>query len=184
MVSHLLFCFVATAMVAAPEETGEFDRAVNAFCLLGALRERPITPTELKAILPARHRLGYSMEDLLNAGARLGLPLEPLRLPPGARAPDRPMIVYLKDIPTGHFAVIRPVGITGKMIQVLDPPHAPRITDFSAYSSTLAWTGRALAPRRFAWSPWLLGVSVAGLSLGAAVGLRSRRSGRRRPEPV
>ena len=59
-----------------------------------------------------------------------GLALDGVRLGPGDPTPGRPAIVFVRDEDKGsHFAVIRPVGSTGTMVQVIDPPGVPWIGD-------------------------------------------------------
>ena len=48
----------------------------------------------------------------------------------------------------GHFLVIRPVGPTGRSVQVLDGIHEPVVIDSDRFSSQPGWTGLALTPSR------------------------------------
>ena len=124
-----------------------------------------------------RSRDGYSMAELAEASRVLGLRLDGMQLDRRGARPDRPVIAFFKDAKVGHFAIIRPVGTTGAMCQVLDPPHALRLIDYAEVARMPTWTGRVLAPA----SPWairnaapLLAGAGALVVTGAVVGRRRR----------
>jgi len=129
-----------------------------------------------------------AMAELATAARSLGLQLDGNRLVKGDTSLDRPAIVFLKDARGGHFAVLRPVGNTGTMVQVIDPPHVPWIADYDQIVSGKTWTGRILV-RRDAWIvrnmiPVLM--AVAGcvlLVMGLSHGLRTVRGLRMRSTP-
>jgi hypothetical protein len=75
--------------------------------------------------------------------------------------------------------VIRPVGHSGKLVQVLDPNRDPEVLDADRLERSRSWTGLALVPRRSSRS----GQVFAGLlALGAAAAaLPVLRQARRRP---
>ena len=72
----------------------------------------------------------------------------------------------------------RSVGTTGTMVQVIDPPYAPWIADYSQLFTAKPWTGRLLIPL----DPWPvryaipLLMSAAGLILFAVAVRRGMRS--------
>jgi hypothetical protein len=173
----VILSLAATAGVGSPEETMRLDCGVNALYVLLRLEDRPVTLDRLEAALPPHHPDGYSMAELATAGGRLGLELEGVRFAKGDRALDRPAIAFLKDTRGGHFAVLRPVGTTGTMVQVIDPPYAPWIADYDRVLAAKSWTGRVLIPS----DPWsirhavLLAAVAIGLSLLAAALWRRRR---------
>ncbi len=138
---------------------------------------RPVSLDHLESALPPRHPDGYSMAELAAAARLLGLQLEGVRFATGDKPLDRPAIGFLKDAKGGHFAVFRPVGSTGTMVQVIDPPYVPWIADYDRVFSAKPWTGRILV-RRDAWlvrnmipSP----LAVAGSMLIVAGIIRRRR---------
>lgn len=159
-----LLALTVNARAAEPEATTTLDCGVNALFVLLRLEGRPVTIDRLESVLPARHSDGYSMAELAAAARPLGLDLEGVRFAKGDKALDRPAIVFLKDAKGGHFAVLRPVGSTGTMVQVIDPPHAPWIADYDRVLSAKSWTDRILIPR----DPWLRRYAVS-LSLMGAV---------------
>lgn len=65
--------------------------------------------------------------------------------------------------------VVRPVGHTGKLVQVLEANTIPVIVDAKDLFSSPEWTGLALVPSRPNWPARILG----GVSAIAAVGLVS-----------
>jgi len=75
---------------------------------------------QLEAQLPPPKATGYSMKELRDAGRALGLPLIGVRLKNGPRSLDRPAIVHLDQGTHGHFVVLRPLGHTGSLVQLLD----------------------------------------------------------------
>jgi hypothetical protein len=160
----LLLGFAMNARAAGPDETTTLDCGVNSLYVLLRLEGRPATIDRLLSSLPARHSEGYSMAELSAASRALGLDLEGVKFVKGDKELDRPAIAFLKDAKGGHFAVLRPVGTTGTMVQVIDPPYAPWIADYDRVLSTRSWTDRILVPRR----PWL-GRNAVSLSL-AVVG--------------
>jgi len=102
---------------------------------------------QIEAHLPAPTAAGRSMRDLRDAARELGLKLSAISLKE-AGAIDRPMLAFLKDGARGHFVVIRPVGHTGRLAQVIDLDQPPRVVDKSALFSDRTWTGFALVPGR------------------------------------
>lgn len=142
-------CFAVE--VPEPNETVKVDCGVNALYVLLVLEGHNATLEQLTTALPARHPEGYSMAELAKASSTFGLELEGIRFAKGDKPPLRPIIAFLKDVRGGHFAVLRPVGTTGTMVQVLDPPNAPWIGDYTQVMTAKPWTGRVLTPR----APWL-----------------------------
>ncbi len=164
--ASVLLLGLATAAcgpVARAAETTKLDCGVNALFVLLKLEGRPVTLDRLESALPPRHRDGYSMAELSKAAASLGLTLEGVRFAKGDRALDRPAIAFIKDAKGGHFTVLRPVGTTGTMVQVIDPPHVPWITDYDRLFASRPWTGRILLAR----DPWPVRYALP-LSIAAA----------------
>ena len=96
-------------------------RAYSLYILWG-IENRSISLDKIEKALPPKHPEGYSMAELKSASEALGMPLEGVRFGTGDPPLDRPVIAYFKDAKEGHFAVLRPVGTTGTMVQFLDPP--------------------------------------------------------------
>jgi len=119
---------------------------------------------------------GRSMKDLRDGAARLGLALDGVRWPRGGSIPDRPVIAFLDRKPHGHFIAVRPVGHSGKLVQVFDGEAPPEVIDASRLTALNEWTGLILTSHRSNWSARLAGGAM-GLILIAypiAKGFRSR----------
>ena len=119
------------------------------------------------------------MAELKAAAKLLGLDLEGVRFDKRDTALDRPVIAFLKDAKGGHFAILRPVGTTGTMVQVIDPPHAPWITDYERLFASKPWMGRILVPS----DPWIVQnaaplIATGGLLLLVAAFWHRLRSAR------
>jgi hypothetical protein len=126
------------------------DCGLNALFLLLKLEQHPVSLGRIGSMLPQRQTDGYSMTELATASAKLGLELEGVRFAQGDRPLDGAAIAFFRNGQNGHFAVLRPVGTTGTMVQVIDPPRAPWIADYERVVSGTTWTGRILV-RRGAW---------------------------------
>ena len=138
---------------------------MSALFILLRLEGRHVDLDRMESALPPRHPRGYSMADLAAASRSLGGRMEGVRFSCGREDMPltRPAIAFVNGARGGHFAVLRPVGATGTMVQVIDPPGAPRITDYDRILSSKAWTGRVLVPR----DPWIVRNAVP-LATGAA----------------
>ena len=183
----VLLCSIATlgpalsVAAAGPDEQTKLDCGVNALFVLLRLEGRLVTLDRLESALPFRHPQGYSMAELAAGGRALGLSLEGVRLARGDKGLDRPAIAFLKDAKGGHFAVLRPVGSTGTMVQVIDPPHVPWIGDYDRVFSARPWTGRVLVRR----DPWLVRNMIPSLmALAGSILIVAGITRRRRPVDV
>lgn len=182
--SRLGLSLALTLAVSASQVVAEEPRPTNTDCgvyalfVLFEIQGRPVTLEALDRALPPRHPEGYSMAELARASRALGLTLTGSRFDRGDAPLDGPAIAFVKEERAGHFVVLRPVGTTGTMVQVIDPPYAPRVVDVASLIGSAVWTGRVLTVDR----PRSLGkvaypVSAAtGLVLLAIV---ARRRGRR-----
>ncbi len=174
-----ILALTARVGAAEPGATTKLDCGANALHILLRLEGRPVTIDRLDSALPPRRRDGYSMAELAAAAESLGLELEGVRFAKGDPALNRPAIAFIRGKQDGHFGVLRPVGNTGTMVQVIDPPHAPRIVDYDEVLSAKAWTGRILIPRE----AWLvrnkipvLAATLGAMLLGIAFTLRLHRN--------
>jgi len=154
-----------SARAAAAEQKTKLDCGVNALFILLHLEGRPVTLDRVESVLPPRRPDGYSMAELSAAARSFGMNLEGVHFGKGDRALDRPAIVFLKDAKGGHFAALRPVGTTGTMVQVIDPPHFPWITDYDRLFAARPWTGRILLRR----DPWHVRYAMPLVLAGVAV---------------
>ncbi len=94
------------------------------------------------------------MKELRDAARACGLNLDGIELRPSEKSPRDASIAWLRQGPHGHFVVVRPVGHTGKLVQVIDLSERIEIVDASQLYSSSAWTGLVLMKRRRA-APFL-----------------------------
>jgi ABC-type bacteriocin/lantibiotic exporter with double-glycine peptidase domain len=106
--------------------------------------------------LPVTGGRGRAMYDLMRVGRRLGLPLEGSRVDSVLEFPDTACVIYLKLPAGGHYVVGRPVGFTGKLIQILDGYQEPAVVAKQELIRSIGWTGLTLRAK----SRWTLGKSV------------------------
>jgi ABC-type bacteriocin/lantibiotic exporter with double-glycine peptidase domain len=118
---------------------------------------------------------GHSFRDLRAAAHRFGLSLDALVVAKEPSAMRAPALFFLRSGDDGHFVVVRPVGHTGRMVQVLDGDRAPVVVDAVWLFAWPSWTGLALVPRRAND----LAVLAACVSLLSAIALACRTLRRR-----
>ncbi len=154
----------------ADDERTRLDCGANALYLLLHLEGRPVTVEQLLSKLPPHRPDGYSMAELAATSRALGLELEGVRFAKGDPNPDRPAIAFIENARGGHFTMLRPVGSTGSMVQVVDPPSPPWVTDYDRLFVDGLWTGRILTPRPPWYSPARASgrLAMAGVILAAA----------------
>lgn len=156
-----------------------YDCGTLALYTLLRLEGRATRLVDVGTSLHPRPAPGSSMRELRDAAASLGVRLTGIRLPPDGRL-DRPAIVFTRRGGHGHFFVLRPVGHTGELVQVLDALQDPDVTDMPNLVNSPGWTGLALIPSRPRW-PVRLGWSLLGIAIICSLGLlfAARRSRRR-----
>ncbi len=106
------------------------------------------------------------MKELREAARSFGLRLDGVFIGKKAELIDRPILVFLKVDRKGHFLVVRPVGHTGKLAQVIDSNQQTRVMEKSDLVASDQWTGLVLAPRRTDWSLALTIAILAPACLG------------------
>ena len=119
------------------------------------------------------------MLDLQTAAAKFDVHLQGVRLDRRSLPLRQPAIAHLKIDGAGHFIVLRPVGSTGTMVQVIEPFHAPRIVDYVDLTRGAAWTGDVLlfdspADRLWRCFSWMFVLLL--LSIGIFIIMQAQRS--------
>ncbi len=112
------------------------------------LEGRPAALNQLTAVLGIPGADGFSFRELREAARRFGLMLDAVVLPKQRSAIKRPAILFIKREREGHFLVVRPVGHTGHLVQVLDGERLPFVIDADQLFASPSWTGLALIPHR------------------------------------
>jgi Peptidase C39 family len=149
--------------VDAPSEIVAYDCGTVALHALLAIEGCATRFDALQARLPAPSPQGYSMALLRDAAGTCGLSLTGVKLVASGRAPDRPALVFTKRGEHGHFLVVRPVGHSGKLIQIIDSTGDPIVMDAIDLYASPQWTGLALVPTRPDW-PLRVAVGVLVIS--------------------
>ncbi len=143
-----------------PEVSGYDCGTLSLYNLL-RLQDRIIDFNAFQASMPRGAHCSHSMIELLDVANRWGQALIGVRLPKSNYYPDRPTIVYIDRKPHGHYVVLRRVGHTGKLVQILDPSSDPVIVDASTLIESPEWTGFALVPVN-PLRKWLFGLFGVG----------------------
>ena len=159
--------------------TRPYDCGVQSVYILLRLEGHAANLNRIERHLPPPQASGYSMSELREAAGACGLSLAGVRLEKQEQAIDRPMVAYFKREGHGHFMVLRPVGHTGKLVQVIDPGETPDVLDKVDLFSSPEWTGFALVPFRTNWASsslfsFLL-ITVLAIATWVVVRLRKAR---------
>jgi hypothetical protein len=119
---------------------------------------------------------------LQDAGRRFGVRCVGIVERGGERAPDGPRLAFVKRGEHGHFLALRPVGHTGRLVQVIDAGREPAILDAGRLYASPEWTGLVLAPSRpFPMRGLLGGLAVASSMLIPMILIRNWVGKPRRP---
>ena len=182
MTRLIALCLIA-AIVVPPRVLGQlthleepesevYDCGTLALYYLLRIEGRPTKLTTIVSHLPAAPPAGYSMTELKDAAHACGLGLAGIRLKNATGELDRPMIALLKR---GHYVVVRPVGHSGKLVQVLSGVDRTLILDKEALLRWNDWTGLVLSPRRTDRAYWFIMLLLCLSTLGLLVCLLPKR---------
>ncbi len=163
--------------------TAGTDCGISALYTLSRLCGRPIEWAAIRSRLPVDRSGNFSMKELSDAASLSGFRLRGVLLDRKVEgAIDRPMLAYLHRGEHGHFLVVRPIGHTGKLVQLIDSVNPPEVMDRSALLAAPSWSGLALMPEESRWG--LLALRVAtGSTLIAVVAWSIARRHRARKAP-
>jgi peptidase C39-like protein len=157
-------------------KTEIWDCGVLALYQLLRLEGRPSDLDQLRQALPGPSPKGYSLLDLRRAASVRGVRLDAVVLPKRRSAFTKPALLFVKREKEGHFMVVRPVGHTGRLVQVLDGDREPAVFDAEWLFASPSWTGLALVPHRTNY----VGLAAGGLTATCLVALGFLRWSRRR----
>lgn len=117
-------------------------------------------------VLPAPHPRGYSLLEIREAARRRGLDLWCGHLTRENTPLDRPVIAFFdgSQTRTGHYAVLVPVGQTGTMVQMIDPPYYPVIVDYKDIIPVRS-SIKILYPLSFWQSKWFPVAIIASITI-------------------
>ncbi len=138
---------------------------------------------DLAGRLPTQTPGGYSPAELRDASP---VPLVGVDLGRDPASIDGPAIVYLDRGDRGHYVVVRPVGHTGRLVQVVDPAGRNEVIDADRLARSREWTGLALIRHRHAWPvrPFAFVTAAAAILLIVPLGRALRRRSRGRASKI
>lgn len=147
---------------------------VDSLYILSRLEGRRASLATIQAMLGRSGPQGHSLVSLREGAFLLGLSLRGARIGLEDWPLDRPALVHFKGQPRGHFAVIRPVGHTGKLVQVIDGADHVEVEDFDHLVKLPTWDGLALVPLRAGdvlkqVAPWLIVSMIFSMLAAAAI---------------
>jgi Peptidase C39 family len=175
-----VFCSLATAGCYASigddsSSDANYDCGTLALYTLLRLEDYRGNIRAIDAALPPRSAAGYTMMEIKNACTACGLPVRGVQLRKGDKLPNHGMIAFVRRDGHGHYVVIRPVGHTGKLVQIIDPGRKLEVLDALDLWSSSEWTGLALVPNRSGHYVWIAGGASAVLfGLGLACQFRGK----------
>jgi ABC-type bacteriocin/lantibiotic exporter with double-glycine peptidase domain len=133
---------------AEPATPGPGDCGTLALYHLLHLEGRPIDFDRIELMLGAPTPEGHSFRELREAASSFGLKLDAVALRKQLSAIRHAALVFVKSDRQGHFVVVRPVGHTGRLVQVLDGDRPPVVIDAERLFASPSWTGLALITHR------------------------------------
>jgi hypothetical protein len=152
--------FLLLAYISVSLFSGAFARELDAeqigcgpialFTLL-RMEGKPVNLSEVLLGLPSSNAKENSLIELRDASLRFSLNLEAMQLPPNRELPEQPLIALMSNGETGHFVIVRRVGFSGKLVQVLDSSRETRVVDAEKLMKSPEWTGYVLVPARIDW---------------------------------
>ena len=128
----------------AQPSSDEKQCGVNALYIVAKLYDIPCDLESLSTQFPPGNPEGYSMQDVQTAASKIGIRLEGVKCNKEAFPQNKIAIVRVTHEQSGHFIVVRPIGTTGKMVQVLDPLAEPYVIDVERLTNSEGWTGHLL----------------------------------------
>jgi hypothetical protein len=140
----------------------EIDCGVRALYSLFQLEQHPISLERLLASLPKRDPKGYSISELSKCANSNGMNVKAIQLDKNHSRLNRPIIVLYLIRDQGHYLLINPIGISGKLVQTIEYPYPPKIISYQNLFNNLAFTGRAIVP--VYWYETKLFVTLARIS--------------------
>lgn len=182
---HTAIVILVQLIASAPawaDDSGTFDCGTLSLYTLLRLAGKPTDLARISSHLPKPSSAGPSMQELRDAARDLGLELTGVKLPDSGRFEVDHAIVHLDRGDHGHFVVVRPVGHTGKVVQVFDSVRDPIAVEIDDLRKTPDWTGLALVPIRRNRLAYSIGAAIIAISTPLVVLLLTRTMlGRRLP---
>ena len=166
----------------APDKPELYECGVLSLYTFLRLNNVAVKLQDLDDVINPSQTDGHTLKELRDAGKKFGLRLIGVHLRKGQTI-SAPVIIYFKSGRHGHYAVLRPVGHTGKLVQLMDTlAPVPEVSDFSVVTSRTDWTGICLMRKdvdvvsmlTFLVGCLTVGISVFGIVLKLSRGFRNR----------
>ncbi len=170
---------VALATAQVPADDDAVACGPMALYHLLRIEGRPVSLAEVARRCGRAEEGGHSLAELGDAAKALGLELRGARLDRASWPIDRPAVAHLSRGPggVGHFVVVRPVGHSGKLVQVIDGEDSVEVLDFDRLAGSRGWSGVALVPLRGRETPFgRAAIAVAAFFAGAGAWLGMQRA--------
>jgi hypothetical protein len=147
-----------------------------------SLRGRHVDPALIESRLGKRE--SHSLAELRDAAASFGLASKGVRIAGKRWTVRLPAIVLMQRRGAGHFAVLRAVGHSGQLVQIIEATYEVAIVDAGALLGSASWTGMALIEvncweERRLLLAFVAGSLVVAMGIGSHFYRRMRSSGSR-----
>ncbi len=179
-ITTLVSILAATDDSSTPEP---WDCGAKALYQMLRLEGRPVELSRLIELLGPSTSEGRSFLSLRRAAGECGLNLEAVALSKSQSSLNGPALAFIRGENEGHFLVVRPVGHTGRLVQILDGDNDPSVIDVESLRASPAWTGLILIPKRTNWPAVVSVVVFLASTLALALRLIIHRS-RRSTDPI
>ncbi len=154
-------------------QAAELDCGTMTLSVLLNLSGRRASFDEVSNSLSSASDHGHSLLDLQEVATRFGLHTTGYQWQDHRSRPNKPCISLVRNFDgSGHFILLNPVGRSGTLVQIVDPPLHPRIVDFADLAEYYDWTGEILMPSPGV-NPWIVCLSLLAGVVGALLGIRA-----------
>jgi hypothetical protein len=158
------------------QDSSVYDCGTIALYQFLQLEGAKVSLDEIEKHLPTPPPNGFSLMELRDVSRRFGMELIGVQLQVTDKAPRRSALLLLNEGRHGHYVVIRPVGHTGRLVQLLDFDKPPVVMDAARLYKAKAWTGIALIRSSHSWIEGLVYVVPLLSLVGGAVYIFLRRA--------
>lgn len=147
-IATLIAAALFPVAASASDTEGHIPCGVSTLFMMARLQGLPVTLEEVELSLGPGSAGGHTLAELILAGGSFGLKLQAVKFDPDGFQPNAPLIAHLTRNDMGHYVILQPVGHSGHLIQVLDPPDLVEVLDSDDFARTSGWRGVALAPAK------------------------------------
>jgi len=139
-----LFAALNPIAVIAGAEPPEPSCGAMCILVLARLQESTVDLPAIQAELGPPSFAGHSIKQMASALEALGMPCSAVSVLPSDWPIQGMGIFHTQNGERGHYVVVRPVGHSGQLAQVLDPTGSVLVEDYEALAQAPGWTGSCL----------------------------------------